>query len=110
MRPLDLGYNYIRLGGKTDGSYIVPEILDEINYCFSAGYGGDCSFEKNLEKYNIKSFLADYSFDAPTELKNFEYSKKFIKSFSDQKSIDINSWIEKPISLEEKKNDFTIRY
>ena len=40
LRPLDLGYNYIRLGGKTDGSYIVPEILDEINYCFSAGYGG----------------------------------------------------------------------
>ena len=103
LRPLDLGYNYIRLGGKTDGSYIVPEILDEIKYCFSAGYGGDCSFEKDLEKHNIKSFLADYSFDAPTELKNFEYSKKFIKSFSNQKSIDINSWIEKPISLEEKK-------
>ena len=67
LRPLDLGYNYIRLGGKTDGSYIVPEILDEIKYCFSAGYGGDCSFEKDLEKHNIKSFLADYSFDAPTE-------------------------------------------
>ncbi len=103
LRPEDLGYKYQRIGGKTDGSYVVPEIIKEMNYCFSAGYGGDCSFEKELEKYYIKSFLADYSFDAPKELKNFEYTKKFIKSFSDQKSIDINSWIEKKTLDDQKK-------
>ena len=47
-----------------------------------------------MEKYNIKSFIADYSYDAPTDLKNFQYEKKFIKSYSDEQSIDVNSWIE----------------
>ena len=102
LRPFNLGYEYQRLGGTKDGSYIVPETLGNIKYCFSAGYGGDCSFEKNLEKYNIKSFLADYNYDAPTELKNFEYKKKFIKSYSDQKSINVNTWIENSLPIEEE--------
>jgi len=103
LRPLNLGFECIRLGGNSDGSYIVPKILEDIKFCFSAGYGGDCSFEKNLEDYNIKTFLADYSFDAPTQLKNFEYLKKFIKSYSSHKSININEWIEQRVPKNEKK-------
>ena len=103
LRPLNLGHDYIRLGGISDGSYMVPKILNDIKFCFSAGYGGDCSFEKSLENFGIKSFLADHSFDAPTELKNFDYQKKFIKSYSSNDSININDWIETSVSLNQKK-------
>ena len=103
LRPLNLGLDYIRLGGSSDGSYVVPKILDDIKFCFSAGYGGDCSFEKNLENLGIKSFLADYSFDAPTELINFEYQKKFIKSYSSNNSINVNDWIEAGVPKDQKK-------
>jgi hypothetical protein len=103
LRPLNLGLDYIRLGGSSDGSYVVPKILDDIKFCFSAGYGGDCSFEKNLENLGIKSFLADYSFDAPTELRNFEYQKKFIKSYSSNNSINVNDWIEAGVPKDQKK-------
>ena len=94
LRPFDLGHEFVRIGGSADGSYILPKITNEIEYCFSAGYGENCSFEKELENYNIKSFLADYNYDAPTELTNFQYEKKFIKSYTDDQSININSWIE----------------
>lgn len=103
LRPLNLGLDYIRLGGSSDGSYVVPKILEDIKFCFSAGYGGDCSFEKSLENFGIKSFLADYSFDAPTELKNFEYQKKFIKSYSSNNSINVNDWIETGTPKDQKK-------
>jgi len=103
LRPLNLGLDYIRLGRSSDGSYVVPKILDDIKFCFSAGYGGDCSFEKNLENLGIKSFLADYSFDAPTELRNFEYQKKFIKSYSSNNSINVNDWIEAGVPKDQKK-------
>lgn len=101
LRPFDLGVDHIRLGGNSDGSYIVPKILEDMKYCFSAGYGGDCSFEKNLEEIGIKTFLADYSYDAPEDLKSCIYTKKFISSFNDDKSIDINKWI---IDLLPEKN------
>ncbi len=103
LRPYYLGVDNIRLGGNSDGSYIVPKIIEDLEFCFSAGYGGDCSFEKNLEDFNIKSFLADYSFDEPTELKKCEYTKKYVKSYSSAQSININDWIEKSSPKSQKK-------
>ena len=102
LKPYNLGYEFTRIGGSKDGSYILPNTLEEIKYCFSAGYGGHASFEKDLESYNIKSFLADFSYAAPKDLKNFHYDKKFIKSFNDEKSIDVNYWIEKSVPESEK--------
>ena len=102
LRPSNLGYEHIRLGGDGDGSYVIPKVLNDIKYCFSAGDGGNCTFEKELEQYNIKSFIADYSYDAPTRLKNFQYEKKFIKSYKDSQSIDVNSWIENSVPKDEK--------
>ena len=41
LKPHNLGYDLIHLGGSKDGSYILPKILNDIEYCFSAGYGGN---------------------------------------------------------------------
>ncbi len=32
FRPYDLGYNLIRVGSKHDGGYLVPNILDKIDF------------------------------------------------------------------------------
>ena len=55
----DYGYNLIRIGSNSDGGYLVPNILDNISYCFSPGVGKLTKFEDHLLKYKIKSFLAD---------------------------------------------------
>lgn len=58
--------NLIRMGDKSDGGYLVPNILNNIDYCFSPGVGDKSTFEYDLtQKYNIKVFLADGSVNAP---------------------------------------------
>ena len=32
--------NLIRIGSKNDGGYLIPNILNEIKFCYSAGIGG----------------------------------------------------------------------
>ena len=44
----------IRAGSNNDGGYVVPDILDEIKYCYSAGVGKNISFEKFLLKYDTR--------------------------------------------------------
>ena len=58
-------------------------------------------FWEKFGRIGIKTFLADYSYDAPEDLKSCIYTKKFISSFNDDKSIDINKWI---IDLLPEKN------
>lgn len=85
----------IRIGGDGDGGYLVPDILDDIKYCFSAGVGEISAFENDLSKiYQIKSFMADGSVDGPTiKDDNFFFLKKFLSSRSDDKFITLNKWI-----------------
>ena len=48
----------IRIGGDNDGGYLLPNILDDISYCFSPGVAKQADFEKELsEKFKIKSFM-----------------------------------------------------
>ena len=47
-----------------NGGYLVPNCLDDIKFCFSAGVDDKISFENDLYNRNIKSFLADYSQDS----------------------------------------------
>ena len=49
----------IRVGSDGDGGYLLPDILKNISYCFSAGVGEISKFEKHLsQNYKIKSFMA----------------------------------------------------
>ena len=69
FRPYNLGYNLIRIGDEKDGGYLVPNCLDDIKFCFSIGVDNKFSFEENLFKRGINSYLSDY----PRYLKNTEY-------------------------------------
>ena len=85
----------IRIGGKGDGGYLVPKIIDKMKYCFSAGVGDLADFEKDLSrKYNIKSFMADASVNSPPyEDKNFNFIKKYLSSSTNEKFITLGDWL-----------------
>jgi FkbM family methyltransferase len=54
------GIELIRVGSNEDGGYLVPNILNQIDYCYSPGVGDSTKFEDDLlAKFNIQSFTAD---------------------------------------------------
>jgi hypothetical protein len=61
LSPVATDKNLIRIGSINDGGYIIPDILEEIKFCYSAGVGFNYDFESELAKKNIKCFMADYS-------------------------------------------------
>ena len=93
FKPTKTEFDLIRIGDKNDGGYLIPDIVNEIKYCFSGGVGHTNEFESQLEKLGIKSFLADYSVNEPKGLNNFDFKKKFLASYTDTETIDVNSWL-----------------
>ena len=81
---------------------MVPNILNDIKYCFSAGVGHTNQFETELNELNIESFLADFSVDESVrDLRKFNFIKKYISSFDSEKTKNINSWIKENIKFED---------
>ena len=99
--------NLVRIGGDSDGGYVVPKVLDGVKYCFSPGVDKVCTFEKELSlKYDILSHLADNSVDSPPdELKGFVFLKKYIATYSDEHNIEINTWF----GLVDKSEEFILQ-
>ena len=85
----------IRIGGDNDGGYLLPNILDDISYCFSPGVAQQADFEKELsEKFKIKSFMADASVDnLPLSDENFEFIPKFLGSLTSGEFITLSDWL-----------------
>jgi hypothetical protein len=96
LRPLDCGKELIRVGGEGDGGYLVPNDLDGIEYCFSPGVSTTSDFENALADRGIKSFLADYSVDAPPISRpEFTFDKRYLGSINDEKFFTLSSWKDK---------------
>ncbi len=110
FKPFDVGIDLIRIGSKNDGGYLVPNIIKNVKYCFSPGVGKSSNFEKDLEKFNIKSFVADNTVSkTPIKLSNFDFDKKNIHSYNFKNKININTWIYSKIKKEKlKKSIFQI--
>ena len=98
IENLKLNYvatDLIRIGGKGDGGYLLPKIVDKMNYCFSAGVGDLVNFEKEIsENYGIKSFMVDASVDAPPQDDmNFQFLKKYLSSHNSKEFITLSKWL-----------------
>ena len=94
FRPKPVGKKLIRIGGKGDGGYLIPDILDEIDECYSAGVGEIHGFEEDLFKKDIKIFMADKTVNKPNILGgNFSYLKKNLATYDDNDHITIDNWM-----------------
>jgi hypothetical protein len=94
LRPCATDKPLIRIGEATDGGYLVPDDLEGINYCFSPGVAQTAAFESELAARGIRSFLADYSVDAPPfESDMFHFEKKFLGSVNDSTFMTLEAWV-----------------
>lgn len=79
VRPISTNHDLIRIGGKSDGGYLVPDDLENIEICFSPGVSKISDFKSDLASRGIKCFMADYSVDAPpVQNELFHFEKKFL--------------------------------
>lgn len=97
LRPRDTNLPLVRLGGWADGGYLVPDDFRGISACFSPGVSNIANFEKDLiDRYAIKSHLADYSVESPPRgLKNASFEKKFIGACFSNKTLTLAQWVNK---------------
>jgi hypothetical protein len=95
LSPIAIDKNLIRIGSINDGGYLVPNVLEDIKYCYSAGVGFNYDFEFELAKKGIKCFMADYSINKIEKNSNLIFDKIFISGKSEQKYLSIEDWIEK---------------
>ena len=98
IKIIDSGHKLIRLGGEYDGGYIIPNILNQIDYCFSPGVGKSSSFEDALKKRKIISFLADRTVRYKG---NHDFIKKNLNTYNDRFNISLENWVKSKV----KKNN-----
>jgi len=101
IKIIDSGHQLIRIGNNSDGGYLIPNILDQIDFCFSPGVGVTSSFEDNLLNFNIKSYLADGTVNYSGK---HDFIRKNINSFNDENNITLESWIDEKIKDKSNNN------
>ena len=95
LRENSAQVNLVRIGGAGDGGYLVPNDLNDVQFCMSPGVADSSSFEFQLASdYNITCCLADFSVDAPAVYHPlFHFTKKFISSYNDEQNIRLTDWV-----------------
>ena len=106
-RPITTEHDLIRIGGSDDGGYLIPNDLIGIKYCFSPGVDITSDFEYHLyKKYNIHSYLSDFSVDKPgINCEGFKFQKKYLNSKTDSINDTLTDWIRK----EKNDNDMILQ-
>ena len=107
VKPIKTNHDLIRVGGDTDGGYLIPNDIENIDTCFSPGVDEVANFENDLTKRGIKCFLADYSVEKPP-IKNvlFDFEKKYLGCKNNEMFMTLESWIK---SKAPNKNDFILQ-
>lgn len=94
IKPKTTNHELVRFGGERDGGYLIPDDLDGIAGCFSAGVGNVSDFERDVADKGIRCFLADYSVDGPPIHHDlFDFEKKYVGTRNDDRYMTLQTWI-----------------
>jgi hypothetical protein len=94
-RPIDCGYQLLRLGGAADGGYLVPDDLHGLRALFSPGVAESSALEMDFAGRGIPCFLADRSVAGPAEPHPlFHFTRKHLGTTNDSSTIRLADWID----------------
>lgn len=96
LRPCKVKTDLIRLGPKGDGGYLVPNDLQDIKACFSAGVSNITGFEEDCLRLGIKTYMADRSVDTPVlngNPEDYSFIKKHVGCTNNSDYITMDSWV-----------------
>lgn len=95
LRPINNGFDLLRVGDTKDGGYLVPNDLAGITRCFSAGCDLNWTFEKSLHSsFGISSSILDSEDKRPPDLGSEQsYVAKWLGRSDTDTTITLESWI-----------------
>lgn len=94
LHPIASDCDFLRLGGDADGGYLVPDDLDGISSCWSAGIGSDSRFERDCAERGLKVFLADGSVQGPAHVHpRFHFTPKFVAAATAEDTLTLSEWM-----------------
>lgn len=94
LRPVSIETPLIRVGAFGDGGYLLPNDFDGIAACYSPGVSRQSTFELDIAKHGIASFMADASIDGPTiQVPGSQFVKKFVGPQDTPERMSIESWV-----------------
>lgn len=94
MTPHETDTPLIRLGEFGDGGYLVPDDLRGIAACYSPGVSEQASFEMDMAKRGIPSFMADASVDRPPlDVPGARFVRKFLGDRDEGQYMTLASWV-----------------
>lgn len=95
IHPVKTDHNLIRIGGRHDGGYLVPDDLKGISVCYSPGVGNTSAFENDLyQNHSISSHLADGSVQSPPlggMVRSF--AKRNLGALNDESTMTLEHWV-----------------
>lgn len=94
VRPVTTNHPLVRIGGDSDGGYLVPDDMDGIDACFSPGVADRADFELHMAARGIPCFMADYSVEKPP-IQNplFHFQKKYLGPVNDERFMTLEHWV-----------------
>lgn len=99
LRPVPSKFALLRIGGKFDGGYLVPDDLEGVQHCFSPGVDNRKNFEDELSlDYGVYCHMADFSssvndFKTPLIEGRQTFRKKWLGSSTSGDDISLEDWI-----------------
>lgn len=86
----------IRIGGKGDGGYLIPDKLKNIDGVISPGVSDRIQFEKYFIERGVFCVMADPTINNPLPgNSNLTFIKKFVASYASKDTITLEKMIEK---------------
>lgn len=96
IKPVSTNYRLIRIGGESDGGYLIPDDLEDIKICFSPGVSTVSDFESDMAKRGMTCFLADYSVEAPPlHNQSFHFEKKYLGQANNSVYMTFEKWVKR---------------
>lgn len=94
LKPVESGYDLMRIGHPHDGGYLIPDNIEGIRYLYSPGVSGETMLEDQMAEKGMDCFLLDGIVDCPTfnHPEKIHFEKKFLKASSGSNSLSFDDW------------------
>ena len=98
--PLESNFELIRIGGDSDGAYLIPNCLQGDEVLISPGVGASTRFERDLfQKFGINSILIDPTVSSPEGLpSSFVFLDKYLSTYKDENKVRLEDLFDEYVS------------
>lgn len=110
LRVVPVAWPFIRLGPNGDGGYVLPDCLEGMSRCLSAGVDDSWGFELDLfHRFGVSSTLCDGDKQRPPDLPEFfGFDQVWLSTKTKQDSTALSDWVHQ-YKESEQRNDFILQ-